>query len=254
MRQRARVTGGVGVVLFHLLALSSSCHTILGLTGAPEDSVSSETDPLRPDGGTAGSSGRSSAIEPPLADPADPCTTYCTAIASVCTGALRQYANPTDCAKLCPELQRGDGKALRCRSTALTEYGETGCATAGPTGRTMRQGVPSCVDDACETYCDLMRSTCADTSLGEPDDPSAEDGPTAADRAACRDVCASVPGSPDYSVSPSLPAGNNINCRIHHINLAVGAQLGSEPRKDHCEHAAGRAGLFALTTVPCQER
>lgn len=260
MRQHALVSG-VGVVLLSSLVLLSGCHIILGLTGAPDDSpLNTGSGTLRPDGGTGASAGRSNPPEGEQtgldADPVDPCTTYCDTIASVCTGGLQQYGNRTDCTKLCPELERGDGKQLSCRISALTEYRETGCATAGPKGMTSRQSVPSCVDDACDTYCELMRGACGDIHLGEPNDPGDgdDDSPTAADRDACQAICARVPLSPDYSVSPSLPSGNNINCRIHHINLALGAAPGSEPRKDHCEHAAGRAGLYALTTVPCQDR
>ncbi|MEK6606999.1 MAG: hypothetical protein AABZ30_04990 [Myxococcota bacterium] len=69
--------------------------------------------------------------------------------------------------------------------------------------------------DLCETYCECMEKTCPDAFT---------------DGEACRTECQGVPEGAEGD-----EAGNTVQCRIYHCNLA-GADSDT-----HCPHAAGDA-------------
>lgn len=204
--------------------LLAGCHLVLGLQGA--------------DG---------------LRDGADECAAYCADIAAVCTGNQLQYAG-NDCLSFCAELERRDPDVLGCRRGALQDFDADGCSTAGPMG--VGGDVPACEESEdpdreqpCDLYCDLMLSVCPDTSL------EANRQVTAANRAACMAVCEELPpAGSDFAVTQSsLLTGNHLNCRIHHINVALRSPEGEQLRLDHCLHAAGQTGRYQVMNSPCQD-
>jgi hypothetical protein len=236
------------------------CHLILGLTGAPEQRTGTQlpdagrVEPAPADGGHTDPAGNAPPAPGVPANLSPECTRYCADVDRTCTAAsgAQQYL-PGDCARLCPELEE-EPTALGCRDSALVDRGAAGCARAGPTG-VQRAETPEGRDDACEDpcelYCRLMRQVCGETPLGLPGEPEAE-GPSASDEENCRAVCEAVPATENFDLSP-LPAGNNLNCRIHHINLSLSAAPGTNGRADHCLHAAGQRGIYRLTATPCQD-
>lgn len=245
-RWRGLAVSTLGVLLL------AGCHKILGLTGADQTQGAL----TRADAGSRSDSAESDADHDPDHAGADvatspgslspACTEYCESVGSACTGAALQYLTDGDCAIFCTALEEHDRLAPVCRTSRLQDFQEDACSAAGPTGSSLDGR--SCEDDPCELYCGLMRGVCTDTRLGEPD----SNAPTAANDGACLRICNALTPSPDYDVTPP-PTGSNLNCRIHHINLALRSPVGSNLRLDHCLHAAGQAGLFEARFTPCPD-
>lgn len=236
----------------------AGCHRILGLEGAREERAIGA---VEPDAGAAGAAGNvggpAAGGAPGVASVSPECQTYCEDINDVCLRGERQYQTTRHCEVLCPDiLQRRNG----CRSTTLTEYREERCSAAGPLGAILEEGEVdeprSCEPDVCALYCDLMLSTCPseDLSLGG----ELGDEFTASNRRQCLDLCNGLEPAGSYTIMPA-PLGNNVNCRIHHLNLALEAlrsprfatDLGRQEVVIHCNHAAGGPGNSL--TPPCQD-
>ena len=155
--------------------------------------------------------------------PAEPCELYCTEIARTCGGDKAQYRGKDECLKVCSLLELGnpsDGdvnsvncRIRRARSAATLED----CVAAGPFGG----GVCGA---RCSSFCTIVEKTCL--AIASP--------PFGGSAANCAEVCPSFKLDPTEGEGPNqtaFPGKDTLNCREHHLILAIGQQV------PHCSHA-----------------
>ncbi|HSQ64768.1 MAG TPA: hypothetical protein VLM85_16200, partial [Polyangiaceae bacterium] len=165
---------------------------------------SSTTDSGGSDGGVDSSPGvDASALD---------CNYYCSAMATVCTGANAQYLDTATCAAICAKLTAGDagatsGDTLACRmyhlSLAATSDSNASlhCPHAGP------YGFGQCGTE-CEDFCALYAAQCGSTGWTN-----------------CASQCAgesNLSGGPltDGADGGAATSGNTVDCREYYLEQA----------------------------------
>lgn len=132
------------------------------------------------------------------------CQAYCTAIASACTGAEKQYDSMANCMDTCSTFSVGaagemTGNTLGCRATHVDlakTAPTTHCEHAGPAGG----GACGAI---CDGFCTLVTAKCA------------TQWPTAN---ACMTACAGFTSTPPYGLPES---GDTVQCRLYHGTMAA---------------------------------
>ncbi|HSK02838.1 MAG TPA: hypothetical protein VK932_16415 [Kofleriaceae bacterium] len=155
----------------------------------------------------------------PDAPPAElSCASYCTQIASSCTGGNQQYGSTAECMATCGHFPLGaladtTGNTLGCRTyhagAAMTGP-DTHCRHAGPGG-----------DGACGAnclgFCTLVLGSCTGAMAQYNGDMST-----------CMTACAGYATDPPYSSMQT--GGDSFACRLYHAT-AASANPGV-----HCSH------------------
>jgi hypothetical protein len=163
------------------------------------------------------------------------CPTYCSAIATACTGDNQQY-DPAmqNCAKTCALFPKGtaadtSGDTLGCRLYHIQNVTKTGdaathCPHAGPGGAKVDAATGTCGASACADFCALEVAVCGTVDAGGAK-------PQYQNLAACMSSCATFATTPAYSAASK--SGTTFACRLYHItNAAVDAASATA----HCPH------------------
>jgi hypothetical protein len=153
------------------------------------------------------------------------CTEYCEIVIDACAD-VEQFKTATGCQTVCEgmyHLADGDGageNSVQCHMHAadnalnFSDGVEDNCVSAGPMGL-------SC-GGACNNYCEQIERYC-------PEEFEKMDN--------CADECRDVPRA-DVPYTDGFPAGNTLECRVYHVQLAV---LQQPNRLVHCGHAVGNS-------------
>jgi hypothetical protein len=155
------------------------------------------------------------------------CATYCTKIASVCTGANQQYVDDNVCNLFCATWDVGKAtdtttNTLSCRmNQLLSEANLMVCNRAGPTGG-------EACGHVCPNFCQLDFALC-DTPATLAVTPAPY-----ADPAGCTAKCGNYAHDTTNQGVASIETGNTIECRYYHLeasqqNLPTSAGT-------HCPH------------------
>lgn len=156
---------------------------------------------------------------------ADACEEYCQTVIDACE-AIPQFKTASGCQSVCEAMyafgeddSAGENTVqchLQVAENALnfSDGLEDNCVSAGPMG--------SACGGACDNYCDQMEQYCPE-EFEKMDD--------------CVDLCRDVPRA-DVPYTDQFPAGNTLECRVYHVQLAV---LQQPNRLTHCGHAAGNS-------------
>lgn len=154
---------------------------------------------------------------------ADACEEYCQTVIDACEDTP-QFKTAAGCQSVCEAMYGFDEEGetgentVQCHQQAaenalnFSDDVETNCVAAGPMGL-------SC-GGACDNYCEQMERYCPE-EFERMDD--------------CVDLCRDVPRA-DVPYTDGFPAGNTLECRVYHVQLAV---LQQPNRLTHCGHAAG---------------
>lgn len=146
------------------------------------------------------------------------CASYCSKIATNCTGANQQYSDVSNCMASCALMTPGvaaemTGNTLGCRTyhaDAAAAGPGVHCRHAGPGG-----------DGVCGANCDGFCTIAVGACTAQATQPYAS-------KAACMTACAGFATTPVYS--SSVTSGNSLACRMYH---AVVATTIPSP---HCTH------------------
>lgn len=156
---------------------------------------------------------------------ADACEEYCQTVIDACE-AVPQFKTASGCQSVCEAMYLfGDDdntgeNTVQCHLQAaenalnFSDGMEDNCVSAGPMGLSCGGG--------CNNYCDQMEHYC-------PEEFEKMDN--------CIDLCRDVPRA-DVPYTDGFPAGNTLECRVYHVQLAV---LQQPNRLIHCGHAAGNS-------------
>jgi hypothetical protein len=200
---------GALVGLAGLALAAPACNSVLGIQSATLDPTFGEE---------AGAGD---------AAPATPCQAYCNAVVKNCPST--EYNDVPTCLALCGAFDPGQATdtsqdSLGCRAhyAALAATDKTNCRAAGPLGG----GV--CGQDLCATFCALDTFVCVGMN-------TEFDGGEVGCESACVgnfDTYVTDAGVNDLTLS----TGNTLNCRIWHLEAAVGG--GASELATHCPHTA----------------
>jgi hypothetical protein len=183
------------------------------------------------------------------------CATYCSNIATACTGANVQFGGSsaadqtTHCMQTCSKFPVGAAtdtsmNTLGCRLyhiqniTVRAGAPATHCAHAGPAGAAV-SGAATC-GDPCESFCTIEIGACGLK-------PASATGQYES-QAACVTACAAFDKTHAYTISaaafPSTnPGGDSLACRLYH---ATNAAISTAAATTHCPHTAE-----VTTGTPC---
>ncbi len=213
-----------------LVLVNTGCTAVLGVDEAQCDPNFDEAcsgGDVEPEPATEDEQTTAPEPEPDAGSPeeqlAAACTEYCELVIDACED-IPQFKTASGCQSVCEGMYHLEGAAndntVQCRMLAaenalnFSDGMEDNCVSAGPMGL-------SC-GGACDNYCEQIERYCPE-EFEKMDDCVAE----------CRDVPrADVPYTDDF------PAGNTLECRVYHAQLAV---LQQPNRLLHCGHAAGRS-------------
>jgi hypothetical protein len=193
---------------------------VLGMALCGCSSTSTSTGGAAGEMGTGGSGGGSGSAG---AGPVSlNCPSYCSLIATNCSGEQLQYASEGDCLATCAALLEGtlqdtQGNTLGCRlyhAGAAAGNAAVHCPHAGPLGS-------SVCGSPCESFCGLEANLCPGV-YASPSDCSAS----------CANFTDSA--SPAYSVGAS---GATLACRAYHLTVA------SREPDTHCPHTAAVSSI-----------
>ena len=216
---------------------------VLVLVGCAGD-VPTDTNPTNsppPSSPGTGSSGNS----PPTQSTTPDCSTYCSQIATTCTGANAQYASSAACMATCNKFTVGaltdtSGTTLGCRmyhvnNATKTAMPDVHCNHGGPGGGKIAPVAAGATpdthcSDACTNFCQLSVSIC-----GTGTDTSKQ----FTDLNSCLTTCAGWDRTAAYAVAPPV-AGNNLACRLYHMTAAA-----ADPAT-HCSHTGPAATTHCL--------
>lgn len=153
------------------------------------------------------------------------CTEYCELVIDACPDTP-QFKTASGCMTVCQGmffLAEDDGageNSVQCHTQAaenalnFSDGVEDNCVSAGPMGL-------SC-GGACNNYCEQIERYCPEEFEKMAD---------------CVDECRDIPRA-DIPYTDDFGAGNTLECRVYHVQLAV---LQQPNRLVHCGHAAGRS-------------
>jgi hypothetical protein len=175
------------------------------------------------------------------------CSTYCTGMASVCTGVNAQYAGNdaadaaahcmATCAKFDPSTAE-TGSTLGCRiahlNNARTMGADVHCVHAGPAGDQV--GAAGVCGDACTNFCTLEIAACG--LMGAAGNTTGQ----YSSMSACMSACSGFDKTTKYVIDATtfpttFPSGNNLACRLYHTTNA----LITGKATLHCPHTAPTA-------------
>ena len=190
-------------------------------SGGGTDSGSGDDGSTTSDGGDAGA--------------ALSCASYCSTIATNCTGNNKQYQTDAECLTACAHFASGaatdtSGNTLGCRTyhaglaaSATSPH----CWHAGPFG------FGGC-GTACEDFCALTFAYC---SKADGFDAGAPPYSTLAEcTAACPTFAVPDAGGLPSTYNGSVPAtGNTLDCREYHLGNAL---TSTANQQIHCPHTA----------------
>jgi hypothetical protein len=199
----AALAGALG-----LLVAAAACNSVLGIDSATVD----------PSFGAEAGAGSQ--------DAGSPCEAYCNTVVKNCP--TEEYNNVPTCLALCGAFDPGqptdttqDSLGCRAHYAALAATNPSNCRAAGPLGG----GV--CGQDLCATFCSLDTFVCVGSN-------AEFDGGEVGCESACQ---TSFPTYVDDAGNDlSLSTGNTLNCRIWHLEAAVGG--GAQELATHCPHTA----------------
>lgn len=199
--------------LVGLAFAGTACDSILGIDQATVNPTFGE------DAGAAHDA--ASAVD---SAPATPCEAYCNAVVQNCPNA--EYNNVPTCLALCPAFDPGQSTdtsqdSLGCRAhyAALAATDPSNCRAAGPLGG----GV--CGNDLCNTFCAL------DTFVCIANNAQFDGGEIGCETDCVADFDTYVT---DAGNDLALSTGNTLNCRVWHLEAAVGG--GATELNTHCPH------------------
>ena len=175
------------------------------------------------------------------------CDSYCQLELAECTGADTVYEDSAQCHAVCEALDKGKVTDISQNTVGCRKYHsynalvdpDTHCPHTGPggDGHCGATTLPASGDTGnCDSYCLLASKACTLTAS-----PTANFETTFTDQTTCLAQCVKLSGagpSLPYSVAPTLPKGNTVQCRLLHVSRAL-----STPATD-CAAALGAA--------PCQ--
>ncbi len=207
-----------------LLLGASACNLVLGIDEATlEDSTSTSTTSSTSSSGTGGAGG-----DGPLT-----CAKYCDVVNAACTAENTEYFSNEVCLTMCATFDPGmpgdtTNDSLNCR------YGHALKAAADPVHECQKAG-PLAIEctNPCSAFCLLDVALC----------PPGEGLFPYASAAECKTACMAY----TYLVSAEQTdpttvgdilflAGNTLNCRIYHLESAIGTA--SSSKTTHCPHTA----------------
>jgi hypothetical protein len=211
----ATLAGALGIVLAGV-----ACNAVLGIDSATVDPTFGQAEGGAP--GDAGASADTGTTTPPASAA---CVAYCNAVVTNCPNA--EYNDVPTCLALCGAFDQGQATdtsqdSLGCRAhyALLSATDPSNCPAAGPLGG----GV--CGNALCNTFCALDTFACTGTN-------AAFDG----GEVGCESDCEA-----DFNVyvtdagnDLALSTGNTLNCRIWHLEAAVGPG-GPTEITTHCPH------------------
>ena len=158
------------------------------------------------------------------------CTSYCNAMAQVCTGAMNgQYLDTATCMAMCAKIPGGDagammGNTLACRVYHVTVASQnvtqanTHCPHAGP------YGFGQCGTE-CESFCVLYNAQCGANNFGG---------------GGCTQACPGIANPANTTMSFLNATGNTLDCREYHLENAYKAN--DMNGAGHCAHVANNGG------------
>jgi hypothetical protein len=209
------------------------------------------------DAGAAGTSATAGASGAGGSSHGDPfsaaCQEYCGTIMANCTGARQQYADLTNCAKVCSYMPTGTPTdngvdSVGCRTNAAKDAvtDTSRCWGAGP----LSFGI--CGND-CNTFCLVATSYCtADGGFqGTPPYKNFDD---------CLSTCGQfsrvidpvAPGAyrAAYSPGPTPDTTDTLECRAYH--LFINALLSAAGQRSECPNAANMSPACGagIPTIP----
>jgi hypothetical protein len=166
-------------------------------------------------------------VDPNLTVDAGACGTYCNAVVANCPGA--DYNDVPTCLTMCPAFDPGtpndttqDTLGCRLHYALAAANDKTQCAAAGAIGGNV------CGNDPCRTFCNLDAVVCTGTNTVYDGGPPQ-----------CLAECQANFGIYllDAGSDLALYDGNTINCRLYHLEAALG---NPEPGSliEHCPHTA----------------
>ena len=165
------------------------------------------------------------------------CPTYCSAIATACTGDNQQYstaATSTNCSATCALFAKGtaadtSGDTLGCRLYHIQNVTKTGdaathCPHAGPGGAKVDAATGTCGASACADFCALEVAVCG---TKDANGANAQYQNTAD----CMSSCATFTKTPAYSAATT--SGATFACRLYHVTNAATTPANAAI---HCQH------------------
>lgn len=190
--------------------------------------------------------------DPPAVDGAvatltQDCPTYCSNIATVCSGANAQITEP-NCLGTCAKFPLGAAtdtagvNSLGCRLYHIQNISvragdaATHCPHAGPGGAKVDAASGTC-GDACTSFCEIETKSCGTTAA-----PLTGIQANYASVAACVTACATFDKSVPYTAG-STPAGNTLACRLYH---ATNAAVSATAAMTHCKHTGSPATAICI--------
>lgn len=172
------------------------------------------------------------------------CDSFCQLELAECTGADAVYEDSAQCHAVCEALDKGNvtdtsQNTVGCRKyhsyNALVDP-DTHCPHTGPGGDGYcgSSALPATGETGnCDSYCLLASTACTLATS-----PTANFETTFTEQKTCLAECVQLtdagPSKP-YSVAPTLPKGNTMQCRLLHVSRAL-----STPAAD-CAAALGAA-------------
>jgi hypothetical protein len=175
------------------------------------------------------------------------CDSFCQLELAECRGDNAVYEDPAQCHAVCEALDKGSitdtsQNTVGCRKyhsyNALAVPG-THCPHTGPGGAGhCGSGAAASTGDTgnCDSYCLLASKACTLTSSPTSNFTTSFPGGQADCLAECVQLSGAGPSLP-YSVAPTLPKGNTLQCRLLHVSRAL-------TKPSECPAALGAA--------PCQ--
>ena len=172
------------------------------------------------------------------------CDSYCQLELAECTGADTVYEDSAQCHAVCAALDKGEvtdtsQNTVGCRKyhsyNALVDP-DTHCPHTGPGGDGHCGAIdaPPAETGNCDSYCLLASTACTLTTSPTSNFTTSFPGGQADCISQCVKLSGAGPSLP-YSVSPTLPKGNTLQCRLLHVSRALttpaecAAALGAAP-------------------------
>jgi hypothetical protein len=181
------------------------------------------------------------------------CPTYCTTIATNCTGANNQYADANHCTATCAKFALGTSadtggqNTLGCRlyhaqNAMLSGMPDVHCPHAGPAGAPISTATPqpAVCGDACTSFCTLEISIC-----GTLDAPLTGIPAQYQNMAACLTACGNFNKTKPLVAGATNSSGDSLACRLYHTtNAAITGNAAV-----HCPHTGPNGGTSAATCM-----
>lgn len=164
--------------------------------------------------------------DPGVTAKAPSCDDYCNLVMKSCDGQNKQYAERAHCMTMCGLLPTGtlaDGNvnSVGCRQNKAGVANDLeSCRNAGPYGNEV-------CGTRCESFCTIAATYCLD-----------QQRPPFAETGLCIEQCSKANPADNtlkfdatkYFGPVQDPGGDTLNCRMHHLHLAMAGKV------THCPH------------------